>query len=71
VYDALQLGFGAFVEGPALMEQPNTTIFVSGGFDVVVDPMGSYVVYARDKVEKLPQAVKEILQKIGRSLGAA
>jgi len=71
VYDALQLGFGAFVEGPALMEQPNTTIFVSGGFDVVVDPMGSYVVYARDKVEKLPQAVKQILQKIGRSLGAA
>jgi N-methylhydantoinase A len=70
VYDALQLGFGAFVEGPALMEQPNTTIFVSGGFDVVVDSMGSYVVYARDKIEMLPDAVKEILQEIGRPLDA-
>jgi N-methylhydantoinase A len=71
VYDALQLGFGAFVEGPALLEQPNTTIFVSGAFDVVVDPMGSYVVYARDKVDTLPQAVKRILQNIGRPAGAA
>jgi N-methylhydantoinase A len=70
VYDALQLGFGAFVEGPALMEQPNTTIFVSGGFDAVVDPMGSYVVYSRDKVDMLPKAVKQILEKIGRPAGA-
>jgi len=71
VYDALLLGFGAFVEGPALLEQPNTTIFVSGGFDAVVDPMGSYVVYARDKAGTLPKAVKDILQKIGRPLDGA
>jgi N-methylhydantoinase A len=71
VYDALRLGFGAFVEGPALLEQPNTTIFVSGGFDAVVDSMGSYVVYARDKTEALPNAVKEILKQIGRPLDAA
>jgi N-methylhydantoinase A len=66
VYDALQLGFGAFVAGPALLEQPNTTIFVSGGFDAVVDPMGSYVVYDRDKSGMLPESVKMILNKIGR-----
>jgi len=66
VYDALQLGYGAFVKGPALMEQPNTTIFVSGDFDAVVDPMGSYVVYDRDKAGALPKAAKQILKKSGR-----
>ena len=71
VYDALSLGYGAFVAGPALMEQPNTTIFVSGRFDSVVDSMGSYVVYARDKIDTLPDAVKQILQKIGRPFDAA
>jgi N-methylhydantoinase A len=71
VYDALRLGSGAFVAGPALMEQPNTTIFVSGGFDAVVDSMGSYVVYVRDKIETLPKTVKQILQKVGRPVDAA
>jgi N-methylhydantoinase A len=71
VYDGLGLGFGAFVEGPALLEQPNTTIFVSGDFDAVVDPMGSYVVYAREKAGTLPKSVKKILQQTGRPLDAA
>ncbi len=71
VYDALRLGYGAFIEGPALLEQPNTTIFVSGGFDVVVDPMGSYVVYARDKMGVLPKTVLDILERIGRPMDAA
>ena len=61
VYDALSLGFGTFIKGPALLEQPNTTIFVSGGFDMVVDSLGSYVVYGRDKQDALPPSVKEIL----------
>jgi N-methylhydantoinase A len=71
VYDALRLGFGAFVAGPALLEQPNTTIFVSGGFDMVVDSLGSYVVYAREKEKALPRAAKDILAKLRRPLDAA
>jgi N-methylhydantoinase A len=71
VYDGLKLGYGAFVAGPALLEQPNTTIFVSGGFDAVVDAMGSYVVYARDRTDKLPGTVRKILQEIGRKPDAS
>jgi N-methylhydantoinase A len=70
VYDALRLGFGAFIAGPALLEQPNTTIFVSGGFDVVVDSLGSYVVFARDKETVLPHAAQEILKKLRRQTDA-
>jgi hypothetical protein len=53
------------------LEQPNTTIFVSGGFDVVVDPMGSYVVFARDRLDALPNTVRDFLERIGRAKDAA
>jgi len=65
VYDALELGYGAFLEGPALLEQPNTTIFVSGRFRVVVDELGSYVVFARDREDALPGSLRELLAKAG------
>lgn len=53
IYDALKVGVGSFIKGPALLEQPATTIFVSETFDMVVDSMGSYVVYVREKKNHL------------------
>ena len=41
------------------------------GFDVVIDSMGSYVVYAREKTDVLPNTVREILDRIGRPIDAA
>ncbi len=60
VYDASKLGIGATVEGPAILEQPTTTIVVSADFDMVVDSFGSYVVYVKEKKELLPKSLFDV-----------
>jgi N-methylhydantoinase A len=47
VYDGHLLKHGMGITGPALIEQVNTTVFVSAGFDVFCDPMGSFVVFKK------------------------
>jgi N-methylhydantoinase A len=61
VYRALELAPGVHLRGPALLDQPNTTIFVSAGYGMVVDGMGSYLVFAENRVHRLPEAVRELL----------
>jgi len=48
VFDGHALRNGNRIEGPAILEQVNTTIFVSGNFDCYVDGRGSYVVHRKD-----------------------
>lgn len=66
VYAALALDPGTRVDGPALLEQPNTTIFVSGGFDMVVDALGSYLVFNRELEASLPAVVGEVVRAARR-----
>ena len=40
---------GNQVTGPALIEQQTTAIFVSGGFDCLVDALGSFVLHAKGR----------------------
>ena len=47
VYDGHALKHGNLITGPALIEQVNTTVFVSAGFDTFCDPMGSFVVHQK------------------------
>ncbi len=47
VYDALKLEYGNRVEGPAILEQVNTTAFITPEYNVMVDRYGSYCVYDR------------------------
>jgi len=47
VFDGHALRHGHRIEGPALLEQINTTIFVSAGYDVHLDARGSFVVYRK------------------------
>lgn len=49
VYDALRLGAGARVEGPAILEQPTTTIVVPPGFQIVVSDEGTFLLYGVDR----------------------
>jgi N-methylhydantoinase A len=58
VYDGFALRFGNQVKGPAIIEQVNTTTFVSPEFDVLVDRFGSYTLY-------LPEKESEVRQRIG------
>ncbi len=47
VYDGNRMGHGHRLDGPAIVEQVNTTIFVPPGWAISCDPFGSYVLSAR------------------------
>ena len=46
VYDGNRMGHGHRLDGPAIVEQVNTTIFVPPGWTLSCDPFGSYVLSA-------------------------
>ncbi len=48
VYDGHALLSGNRLNGPALIERTDTTIFVSGGFDAEVDDLGSVVLQRKE-----------------------
>ncbi len=58
VFDGHRLRFGNRVPGPAVVEQLNTTLFVSGSFDMAVDSLGSFLVCRRDRQDALPEALR-------------
>jgi N-methylhydantoinase A len=60
VYDGHDMRPGNRVPGPAVVEQRNTTLFVDAPFDMVVDPVGSFVVYRRGKEGLLPASVQGV-----------
>ncbi len=54
VFDAFALRYGNRIKGPAILEQVNTTIFVTPEYRVLVDRYGSYTLYldpVADEVE--------------------
>ena len=55
VFDGHCLRYGNRFRGPAVVEQRNTTLFVSAAFNVVVDSMDSFVVFRRDRIDALPR----------------
>lgn len=56
VYDGLRLGYGCLVRGPAIIEQPNTSILVMPEYDVECDAYGSYIMYPKGKRPMLNEA---------------
>ncbi len=48
VFDALKLEFGNKICGPVILEQVNTTAFISPEYNVMVDKYGSYTVYNKN-----------------------
>jgi N-methylhydantoinase A len=56
VFDGHRMRFGFRIGGPAIIEQVNTTLFLSSAFDCVCDPYGSFSVHTQgreDLVEKI------------------
>ncbi|MBI3148138.1 MAG: hydantoinase/oxoprolinase family protein [Betaproteobacteria bacterium] len=49
VYDGHALAHGNRLAGPAMIEEETTAIFVSQGFDCVVDAYGSFVLYRKGR----------------------
>jgi len=57
VYDGHRLKFGNKVEGPAIIEQVNTTTFVTPEFNVLCDKYGSYTMYLKAKEDEIKEKV--------------
>jgi N-methylhydantoinase A len=49
VFDGLLLKHGNLVLGPAIIEEPTTTIVVPPDFDLICDAYDNYVMYPKDK----------------------
>ena len=49
VYDGFKLKFGHHLIGPAIIEQVNTTTFVTDEYSVAVDKYGSYTLYLKSR----------------------
>jgi len=57
VFDGFRLNFGNKIFGPAIVEQVNTTAFVTPQYNLMVDEFGSYTMY-------LKRCEKEVEQRI-------
>ncbi len=59
VYDGHRMRHGNRIEGPAMIEQETTAIFVSDSFDCVVDALGSFALFRKGRED----LVKSCLSK--------
>ena len=69
VFDGMKLHFGNRIEGPAVIEQVNTTTFVTPEFSVVVDRLGTYTIYDREREDEVLTRVlgeREVMGRVGR-----
>ncbi len=63
VYDGLSLQHGNMVFGPAVVEEPTTTILVPPDFDLTCDSYDNYVMYRKvDNLESIMATLKEKIQ---------
>lgn len=52
VYDGDALAHGNYVQGPALIEQATTTVFVPIEYDVQCDSLGSFTLFLKERAEE-------------------
>jgi len=57
VYDGAKLRFGNKIEGPAIIEQVNTTTFVTPEYNVLCDQYGSYTMYVKTKEKEIKEKI--------------
>jgi N-methylhydantoinase A len=57
VYDGSKLRYGNRVEGPAVIEQVNTTTFVTPEYNILCDKYGSYTMYLKSKEKEIKKKV--------------
>jgi N-methylhydantoinase A len=57
VYDGLRLKFGNKISGPAILEQVNTTTFVTPEYNLMVDKYGSYTMYLKGGEEEVENRI--------------
>ncbi len=60
VYDGHRTRFGYRLRGPAIVEQVNTTLFLTSAFDCICDRTGSFAVYLKGREELVQETMREI-----------
>ena len=70
VYAGDRLRHGNRVDGPAVIELETTAIFVSAGFDCVVDALGSFVLFAKGREDLVGSLSRERERAGGEGLPA-
>lgn len=59
VYDGHRLRCGNRIDGPALVEQETTAIFVSSAYDCVIDARGSFVLFAKGREDLVASCIRQ------------
>ena len=60
IYDGSQLGNGHKISGPAIVEEPNTTLFLTADYELVCDKYSNYLMYPRGKsLEEVIKALRK------------
>ena len=62
VYDGLALKHGNAIFGPAIVEEPTTTIVVPPGYNLACDAYDNYIIYS--KTRKLDEIINELKAKM-------
>jgi N-methylhydantoinase A len=62
VYDGLILRHGNMIFGPAIVEEPTTTIVVPPGYNLACDPYDNYIIYSKNR--KLDEIINELKAKM-------
>jgi N-methylhydantoinase A len=57
VFDGTKLSFGNKIVGPAIIEQVNTTTFVTPEYNLLVDRYGSYTMYTKSSEEAVTKRI--------------
>ncbi len=64
VFDGDRLRFGNEIEGPAIIEQVNTTTFVSPEFSAICDAYGSFTLYLKSREKEFKgRVIHEAIEK--------
>ncbi len=61
VYDGHQTRHGNNIPGPALIEQTNTTLLLTSGYDCLCDQYGSFVVYLKGREDALSSSLRGMM----------
>ncbi|MCK0506559.1 hydantoinase/oxoprolinase family protein [Aromatoleum anaerobium] len=59
VYDGHRMGHGNRIDGPAMIEQETTAIFVSASYDCVVDALGSFALFRKGREDLVKSCIKD------------
>ena len=57
MFDGDKLNFGNKVVGPAIIEQVNTTTFVTPEYNLLVDKYGSYTMYVKSNEAEVTKRI--------------